>query len=59
MNFWKTFLAALIAVVVGGIITSIISLVFGFSILAQLGLSTTVTPERSVLYINLDESITD
>lgn len=59
MNFWKTFLAALIAVVVGGIITSIISLVFGISILAQLGLSTTVTPERSVLCINLDESITD
>lgn len=59
MNFWKTFLAALIAVVVGGIITSIISLVFGISILAQLGLSTTVTPERSVLCINLNESITD
>lgn len=59
MNFWKTFLAALIAVVVGSIAVSIISLMFGFSILAQLGLSTTVTPERSVLYINLDENVID
>ena len=59
MNFWKTFFATLAALFVGWGITFVLSLIFGFSLLSLF--STPVTPikERSVLCINLDESIAD
>lgn len=59
MNFWKTFLAALVALIVGSGIMFILSLIFGFSIIASLGSSTQTVPERSVLCISLNESIID
>ena len=59
MNFWKTFLAALAAVVIGSGVVFILSLIFGFSLLASFGGETTITQKNSVLYIDLGESIID
>ena len=59
MNFWKTFLAALAAVVVGSGVVFVLSLIFGFSLLASLGGESTMTQKNSVLYIDLAESVVD
>lgn len=59
MNFWKTFFAALAALFVGWGITFVLSLIFGFSLLSLFSTPTTPVKERSVLCINLDESIAD
>lgn len=59
MNFWKTFLAALAALLVGSGVIFILSLIFGFSVLALFSTPTTQVAERSVLCINLDENIVD
>ena len=59
MNFWKTFLAALIAVVIGSGVVFVLSLIFGFSLLASFGGETTITQKNSVLYIDLGESVVD
>lgn len=59
MNFWKTFLAALAAVVIGSGVVFILSLIFGFSLLASFGGETTITQKNSVLYIDLGESVVD
>lgn len=59
MNFWKTFAAALAAVVVGMGMVFVFSLIFGISILAMFGGESTKTSESSVLYIDLNESIID
>ena len=59
MNFWKTFAAALAAVVVGMGMVFVFSLIFGISILAMFGGESTKTSENSVLYIDLNESIID
>ncbi len=59
MNFWKTFLAALAAVVIGSGVVFILSLIFGFSLLASFGGETTMTQKNSVLYIDLGESVVD
>ena len=59
MNFWKTFFAALAALFVGWGITFVLSLIFGFSLLSLFSTPVTPVKERSVLCINLDESIAD
>ena len=59
MNFWKTFFAALIAVVIGSGIVFVLSIIFGFSFLSSFGGETTTTQKNSVLYINLGESVVD
>ena len=59
MNFWKTFFAVLAALFVGWGITFVLSLIFGFSLLSLFSTPVTPVKERSVLCINLDESITD
>lgn len=59
MNFWKTFWAALAAVVIGSGVVFVLSLIFGFSLLASLGGESTVTQKNSVLYIDLGESVVD
>ena len=59
MNFWKTFFAALLALVVGSIAMFILSIIFGFSLLASMSIPAVTVPERSVLCINLNESIID
>ena len=59
MKFWKIFFAALLAVVIGSGITFVLSLIFGFSLLASFGGAATVTPKDSVLYIDLKESVVD
>lgn len=59
MTFWKTFGAALAAVVVGSGVVFILSLVFGFSILSMFSTPATIVSERSALHINLNESIVD
>ncbi len=59
MNFWKTFFAALIAVVIGSGIVFVLSIIFGFSLLASFGGETTTTQKNSVLYIDLGESVVD
>ncbi len=59
MNFWKTFGAALAAVVVGSGVVFILGLMFGFSFLAMFSTPTNYVPERSALCINLNESIVD
>lgn len=59
MNFWKTFLAALAAVVVGSGVVFVLSLIFGFSLLASLGGESTMTQKNSVLYIDLAKSVVD
>ena len=59
MNFWKTFWAALIAVVIGSGVVFVLSLIFGFSLLASFGGQTTTTQKNSVLLINLGESVVD
>ncbi|MBO5831312.1 MAG: signal peptide peptidase SppA [Alistipes sp.] len=59
MNFWKTFVAALAAVVVGFGVVFIFSIIFGVSLLGAFGGESTATPKDSVLYIDLSESITD
>lgn len=59
MNFWKTFFAALLALVVGSIAMFILSIIFGFSLLASMSIPSVTVPERSVLCINLNESIID
>lgn len=59
MNFWKTFWAALIAVVIGSGVVFVLSLIFGFSLLASFGGQTTTTQKNSVLLINLSESVVD
>lgn len=59
MNFWKTFLAALAAVVIGSGVVFVLSLIFGFSLLASFGGETTITQKNSVLYIDLGESVVD
>ena len=48
MNFWKTFWAALAAVVIGSGVVFVLSLIFGFSLLASLGGESTVTQKNSV-----------
>ena len=59
MNFWKTFLAALAAVVIGSGVVFVLSLIFGFSLLASLGGEPTMTQKNSVLCIDLGESVVD
>lgn len=59
MKFWKIFFAALLAVVIGSGITFVLSLIFGFSLLASFGGEATITPKDSVLYIDLKESVVD
>lgn len=59
MNFWKTFFATLAALFVGWGITFVLSLIFGFSLLSLFSTPVTPVKERSVLCINLDESIAD
>ena len=59
MNFWKTFFAALIAVVIGSGVVFVLSIIFGFSLLASFGGETTTTQKNSVLYIDLGESVVD
>ena len=59
MNFGKTFLAALAALLVGSGIIFILSLIFGFSVLALFSSPTTTVAEKSVLCINLNENIVD
>mgnify|MGYP003397196362 FL=1 len=59
MNFFKTFFAALIAVVIGSGIVFVLSIIFGFSFLASFGGETTMTQKNSVLYIDLGESVVD
>lgn len=59
MNFWKTFFAALIAVVIGSGVVFVLSIIFGFSLLASFGGETTMTQKNSVLYIDLGESVVD
>ncbi len=59
MNFWKTFGAALAAVVVGSGVVFILSLIFGISILSVFSTPATVVSERTALHINLNESIVD
>lgn len=59
MNFWKTFVASLAALLVGSFVIFIFSLIFGFSVLSLFSTPTTVVAERSVLCINLNESIVD
>lgn len=58
MKFMKTFLAALLAVVVGGVLSSLLW-VFIFIGLAGSMESTTVVKPNSVLVLNFDEDITD
>ena len=57
MTFWKTFVAALAALIVGSVIMFIASLIFGFSVLALFSTPTTTVAEKSVLCINLNENI--
>jgi protease-4 len=59
MNFGKTFLAALAALLVGSGIIFIFSLIFGFSVLALFSTPQTTVAEKSVLCINLNENIVD
>ena len=59
MTFWKTFVAALAALIVGSVIMFIASLIFGFSVLALFSTPTTTVAEKSVLCINLNENIID
>jgi protease-4 len=59
MNFWKTFWAALAALIVGWGIIFILSLVFGLSLLSLFSTPTTPVKEKAVLCITLDENITD
>ena len=59
MTFWKTFGAALAAVVVGSGVVFLLSLMFGVSVLSMFGAAQTIVPERSALHINLNESIVD
>ena len=59
MTFWKTFVAALAALIVGSVIMFIASLIFGFSVLALFSTPTTTVAEKSVFCINLNENIID
>ncbi|MBO5234229.1 MAG: signal peptide peptidase SppA, partial [Alistipes sp.] len=58
MKFLKTFLAALLAVVVGGVLSSLLW-IFIFIGLAGSMESTTVVKPNSVLVVDLAEDITD
>lgn len=59
MNFFKTFLASLLAFVVANFVWFFLIIIFFAGIAALAGSSTTVVEPRSVLHINLDESIVD
>ena len=59
MNFWKTFGASLLALVVAStlVVVGVISLIF--SILFSINIETESVPNQSVLYINIAEDVTD
>lgn len=60
MNFFKTFLAALLAVVAGSVVSFIFSMICMISFLAAFDQTTSVSvPEGSILKIDLAETITD
>ena len=60
MKFSKVFLASLLAVVVGGIATTLFFLFAGVGMIASLGATPELpTPANSVLYIDLNENIVD
>lgn len=60
MKFSKVFLASLLAVVVGGIATTLFFIFAGVGMVASLGSTPELpTPANSVLYINLNENIVD
>lgn len=59
MKFFKMFLAALLAVVVGGAISSFIWFMFFMAVLASSFQSLNYVEENSILTINFDESIKD
>lgn len=60
MRFSKVFLASLLAVVVGGIATTLFFIFAGVGMVASLGSTPELpTPANSVLYIDLNENIVD
>lgn len=59
MNFWKTFLAALVAFIVGVVVIFFYLIGSGVSAIMSLSDAKSATPEQSVLYIDLTESIID
>lgn len=60
MKFSKVFVASLLAVVVGGIATTLFFLFAGVGMVASLGTTPVLpTPANSVLYIDLNENIVD
>lgn len=59
MNFWKTFLAALVAFIVGVVVIFFYLIGSGVSAIMSMSDVKTTTPEQSVLYIDLAESIID
>ena len=59
MKFGKVFLASFLAIVVATVVSTILLFSMGVGALASLGTKQTLTPQNSVLYINLAEDIID
>ena len=59
MNFWKTFLAALVAFIVGVVVIFFYLIGSGVSAIMSMSDAKSATPEQSVLYIDLAENIID
>ena len=59
MNFWKIFFASLAALIVGSVVITIVSIMFGVSLMTAFNTDSSTTSERSVLCISLEESIVD
>ena len=59
MNFVKTFLAGLLAVVVGSVVVFVLWLVILLGVAGSLGSTTTLVENDSILKIDLSEMITD
>ena len=59
MNFGTTFLAALLAVVAGSVVTFVFWIVVFSGVSAAFQTTSTAIPESAILKINLKESITD
>ncbi|MBO5686383.1 MAG: signal peptide peptidase SppA, partial [Alistipes sp.] len=59
MNFVKTFLAGLLAVVVGSVVVFVLWLVILLGVAGSMGSTTTLVESDSILKIDLSEMITD